>query len=195
MKNDRRVIDAATLENLRRTILTMFAKNSFNDVGIREICKKARVSPQTIYKYFGSKEEMLYACVRQDIEKLNELALAAARRPRSADQQIRAFLEAWVQFFGKNPNIASIVFLNIPQTYWVSKRHFLQLRVNLAGHATIKRGQKAGVITKKIDPVVLQDLMMGACHRVMIRWLTLEKNNLPLLSKQMITGVMNMIKA
>jgi hypothetical protein len=29
----------------------------------------------------------------------------------------------------------------------------------------------------------------------MIRWLTLEKNNLPALSKQMITGVMNMIKA
>ena len=58
---DGRLIKPETLTLLRNTILECFAQGQFHQVGIREICQKARVSPQTVYKYFGNKEGLFTA--------------------------------------------------------------------------------------------------------------------------------------
>ena len=66
---DKRTLAPEALENLRKTVIELFANGLFHEVGIREIASKAKVSPQTIYKYFGNKDELIFACIEPDLKE------------------------------------------------------------------------------------------------------------------------------
>lgn len=172
---DRRTINPATLEKLRTTILDLFASALYQDVGIRTICERAKVSPQTVYKYFGNKEEILYACIKSDMDGLNAAMLEAARGQDSLPEQIRALLAVWCDFYFENPGIARIVFLNIPQAYWVGERQFVQSALHRVLFDQLHQGQMEGVAWDGIAADMLNEMMMGAGHRLMIRWLMAEE--------------------
>lgn len=191
---DRRAIDPKTLDKLRHTILGLFANALFHDVGIRDICLHAKVSPKTVYKYFGGKEEMLFACIKQDLDALNDQSLAAAARHRDVNDQLSAFLDSWCDFYQQHMNVARIVFLTIPQAYWVGNRQFVQARVHQAARTLLTQGQAEGSIYAEIPADVLFEMIMGAAHRIMVRWLTIEPQNIESLKPQLIAGVAHLLK-
>lgn len=168
---DKRTLNPETLEKLRRTILELFSEALFQDVGIRAICKQAKVSPQTVYKYFGNKEEMLYACIRQDMDRLNDTAFRATLKTRNAVEKNVRFLDAWCDFYFAHPSMARIVFLNIPQAYWVGDRQFIQLNVHKASRHTLQKGQDRGEVWDGASPDLMGQALMGMAHRLMVRWL------------------------
>jgi len=168
---DKRQIAPEALGKLRKTILDLFASSAFETVGIRDICTRARVSPQTVYKYFGNKEAMLYACIRSDLDELNRLCLNATANIQSLKDQMHAFISAWCDFYFSRPNIARIVFLNIPMRYWVGERDIIQAPVHRATENFLKQGQDNGEIWPDLDIHIVKNMIMGSAHRVMIYWL------------------------
>lgn len=173
---DPRSISPVALEKLRQTIIECFSESQFHEVGIREICQKAKVSPQTVYKYFGSKEELMYACVHEEMENMNKRAMAATQQAQGTDAQISAFAEVFYRFYGDNPSIARIVFLNIPLAYWVSHRSFIQRDLHEFLYTLIRAGQESGVIKNQAPPDLILEMIMGASARLIVRWLTQESD-------------------
>ena len=49
----------ATLERIEKAVLELFTNHDFNSVPLIEVARTANVSLQTIYKYFGSKEQLV----------------------------------------------------------------------------------------------------------------------------------------
>ncbi len=168
---DRRLLDDHTREKLRTTILTLFSEGSFQDVGIRQICDLAKVSPKTVYKYFGNKEEMLFGCIASDLDRLNSTCLNGALAEPTIDRKFSVFVDIWCDFYFDNPAIARIVFLNIPQRYWVAERNVMQRDLFDATVSLITEGQKTGFVWDDAEPELLINMMMGAVHRAMIQWL------------------------
>lgn len=174
---DRREIDPETLEKLRTIILDLFAASLYHDVGIRSICLQAKVSPKTIYKYFGNKEEILYGCIKQDIDRLNELFITAINAQDSISGKIKAVVNTWCDFYFQHQSIARIVFLNIPQGYWVADHEFNQTELHNVLYAVITEGQRQGTIWQGVEADAMNEVLMGAAHRMMVRWLTTEKSS------------------
>jgi AcrR family transcriptional regulator len=62
---DRRAIlggmRADTLHRIVKAVLELFSTRDIHGVGHQEVARSADVSLQTIYKYFGSKEVLVYA--------------------------------------------------------------------------------------------------------------------------------------
>ncbi|KXG73628.1 TetR/AcrR family transcriptional regulator [Thermotalea metallivorans] len=56
-------------ENIRQAALQLFSVHGVQKVSMAEIAKKANVSQVTIYKYFGSKDELIYDVVSMFLEK------------------------------------------------------------------------------------------------------------------------------
>ncbi len=168
---DRRTIKPEALETLRKTILEIFSSGMYQDVGIRQICQQARVSPQTVYKYFGNKEEMLYACIKGDLENLYAEAMQAAQEAESTVDKCLTFLDIWCEFYFANPSIARIVFLNIPQAYWMGQTQFTHVALHDETTRIIADGQSEGTVWDETSAELLGQAIMGMAHRLLTRWL------------------------
>lgn len=170
--HDGREISPATLEKLRSTILKRFAAASYQDVGIRDICAEAGVSPKTVYKYFGNKDEMLFACIQDDLETLHLQCLQAARQYQQPLRQLSAFFECWCDYYFERKDVAAIVFLTIPQRYWVGERSFVQAPLHRVAQGMLSAGQREGSIADDIQADLLREWIVGLAHRAMIRFLS-----------------------
>lgn len=76
------------------TALHIFAKFGIKGVTMSQIASVARVSKKTLYSYFGSKEELLCACVRHDSEHVAEML-------REVDEQAKNSVDAILQLSAK----------------------------------------------------------------------------------------------
>ena len=81
-----------TRDALVRSALRQFAKRGFEHVTIEEIVAACDVSPRTFFRYFGSKEDVLFA--EGDVRRAELLAALAAQPPEASPLQA---LQAAVQ--------------------------------------------------------------------------------------------------
>lgn len=171
MSKDKRKLAPETLEALRHTIIEHFSGGQFHEVGIRDICQQAKVSPKTVYKYFGSKEDLLLACIETDLNHLTQRAEALLQQQSEPRLRLQALVEAQISFYSENPTIAKIVFLNLPVAYWVNQQSEAQTRFQIISLHEISEAQRQGVIVADLAPRIVQDISSGAVNRLITRWL------------------------
>lgn len=165
---DARRLGQAELERLRRTIISHFASHLYHQVGLREICRDAQVSPKTVYKYFGSKEELMLACVEPDLEELLRHTRVAVEGATGRREALWAVARCQFAFYAERPAVARVVFLNLPEAYWMEQRSPAELArevlVNelLAAAAPERRRGEAALVI---------DVSAGAVRRLVVRWL------------------------
>nr|WP_070959346.1 TetR/AcrR family transcriptional regulator [Hyphomonas sp. Mor2] len=172
---DRRTINPEKLNQLKKAILSSFSDDLFHAVGIREIAQIAQVSPKTIYKYFGDKETMLYACIEEEMQTLAQEISSSVQAHSRIDDKIKASTSVWCDFYFSNPEIARIVFLNIPQAYWVGKEGFVQVELHREIIDLIRDTQNSNHSSDATPATLIGHSVMGLMHRLMIRWLVDEQ--------------------
>lgn len=85
---------AATEAALRRSALALFAAKGYDRTTIEEIVAEADVSRRTFFRYFGSKEEVIYKGATEDIERFRTLL---RERPKN-ETEIESLKQALVAF-------------------------------------------------------------------------------------------------
>lgn len=177
---DRRLMSEEALERLRHVLIQLFSQDLFHQVGIRDICNQAKVSPKTVYKYFGNKEQLLEACVEQDLQLLYAMTQEQINAAATIKEKMRAQIHTILEFYGQRREVARMVFLNIPVLYWLrsgSKAHAAHRRL---GVGVYREGVDAGELRADLEPMVINELIAGGVNRVISRWLFDELPN-PLL--------------
>lgn len=110
------------MERIKQTALDLFAAHGLDKVSMDEIAAKAGVSKVTIYKYFGSKEQ-LYAEV---INLFGEKTLAATAEILNSD----------LEFLDK---LKAVLALQIDSAEWVDADYLFQMWDDDAQHGIQKR--------------------------------------------------------
>lgn len=171
MSKDQRVIKPDALNKLRRTIIELFADGQFHEVGIRQICVKAKVSPQTVYKYFGNKDSLLMACMEDDIRALCEKCSKAINEAEDPEQGMINFCRTFFQHYSENPMYARILYLNLPHRYWLNHSSPSRDAMAMQLLQLVMTGQQNGVFNADVNPVTVIDIITGAGNRIIARWL------------------------
>src|SRR3712207_8306889 len=70
---------------IEATALELFRTRGFDQVTVEDVCAAAGVAPATFYRYFGTKEEVVFAYQSGFVAALRE-ALAASARVDEADR-------------------------------------------------------------------------------------------------------------
>lgn len=173
---DGRLISKEHLEKLRGTVIKLFAAGDFESVGMRDIAKQAGVGPATIYKYFGSKDELIFACIQPEMQALGQrlLEVSAAHRDGPTRDRFYAFAEVFIGFYVDHRQIGEIVYLTIPTRNWVENLKFIQTQQIGTGVEILRDGQQRGEVRSDASPELLIALLSGAVHRYMMHMLLEE---------------------
>jgi len=154
----------ADAERNRDRILEV-AKDAFTQFGaeasLDEIAKQAGVGAGTLYRHFPSREALIEAVYRTEVEKLAaaERSFAETMTPIEA---LRAWMMLFVDYIGAKKIIApvlntllggaSAVFESTHDQVWAAIR------------SLVKRAIKSGDIRKDLDPIDLLRALIGVSN-------------------------------
>jgi AcrR family transcriptional regulator len=78
--------------------LTMFARRGFDAVRVEEVCAEAAIAPATFYRYFGSKEGVIFDYEESFLAAASELG-ASVDPDQPIVEQLRDILRSCALFF------------------------------------------------------------------------------------------------
>lgn len=158
-----RIMDAA---------LRIFAEKSFQEATISEISKEAGVSEATIYEYFGTKEDLLFAIPEKISNDTAKESHAVLPFIKDVEGRMRAILYSYVHLYQNNPHYSALVLLQL-----MSNKRFRQT----AAHGAIRRsahslldiireGIADGTFRSDADAYLIRSMLMGTIEHLFIHW-------------------------
>jgi len=150
-RNRERILEVAKKE---------FTRSGAN-ASLEAIAKKAGVGPGTLYRHFPTREELLVAVYRSEMEKL-----AAAER-KFADtlppvESLRAWLLLFVDAVETKQIIAPVLNTLVDDPKKVFEASYAQIHEAL--RALVKRAIKSGEIRRDLDPIDLLRALVGVAN-------------------------------
>jgi AcrR family transcriptional regulator len=141
------------------------AKREFTRLGanasLEELAKKAGVGPGTLYRHFPTREDLLVAVYRSEMEKLAaaERNLADSMSPVDA---LRSWLLLFVDAVETKQIIAPVLNTLVGDPKKVFESSYAQIHEAL--RALVKRAIKSGDIRKDLDPIDLLRAIVGVSN-------------------------------
>jgi AcrR family transcriptional regulator len=154
----------ADAQRNRERILEV-AKQAFTRRGantsLDDIASEAGVGPGTLYRHFPTREELLQAVYRSEMEKLAaaEQKFAQSMAPLEA---LRAWLLLFVDAIETKQIIAPALSTLIGDPKKVFAASYAQMQEAI--HALVKRAIRSGDLRKDIDPMDLLRALVGVAY-------------------------------
>jgi AcrR family transcriptional regulator len=151
LKNRERILEVAKQE---------FTRSGAN-ASLEEIAKKAGVGPGTLYRHFPTREDLLVAVYRSEMEKL-----AAAERTFADTLPPVEALRAWLLLFVDAVETKHIIAPVLNTLVGDPKKVFeaSHAQIHEALRALVKRAIKSGDIRKDLDPIDLLRALVGVAN-------------------------------
>ncbi len=156
---------------LEAAVLKVFSYEDFHKADMRTIAKTAGVSFETIYKYYGSKEKLLFAFVGAWLDKLTEEAVRNIQGVEDLKEKIRLLVWTQLDYYERNPDMAKILYLTVPYSAWMADGSFGQTRLPGVVLDAIREGQRKGLLNPGVRASLLLDVMYGIVRRCFIMWI------------------------
>jgi AcrR family transcriptional regulator len=154
----------ADAQRNRERILEV-AKQAFTRSGanasLDDIAKEARVGPGTLYRHFPTREELLQAVYRSELEKL-----AAAERKFAQSMPPIEALRAWLLLFVDAIETKQIIAPALNTLIGDPKKVFAAsyAQMHEAIRSLVERAVKNGDIRKDLDPMDLLRALVGVAN-------------------------------
>jgi AcrR family transcriptional regulator len=151
LRNRERILDVAK---------EAFARDGAN-ASLDEIAKQVGVGPGTLYRHFPTREELLLAVYRSEIEKLAEAGEKLSQKMAPAEA-LRAWLLLFVDAIAAKQLVAPALntLLGDPKKVFESS----YAKMHQAIRALVKRAVDSGEIRDDLDPIDLLRALVGVSN-------------------------------
>jgi AcrR family transcriptional regulator len=145
---------------------TMFAATGYAETDVQLIADRIGVGKGTVYRYFGSKEELFFATVDVGMKQLQAAISEAAAQATSDTERIELGIRGYLRYFDEHPELIELLILERAHVR-ARKRptYFVHRDANLGPWRDLfTRLMDAGVIRRiSVDRVtdVISDLLYG----------------------------------
>jgi AcrR family transcriptional regulator len=154
---------ADALRNRERIL--EIAKQAFSQFGAQasldDIAREAAVGPGTLYRHFPTREELLQAVYRSEVEKIAAAAreLAETLPPVEA---LRAWMFLFIDYIAAKQIIAPVLneLVGDPKKIFEASYHQVWEAIRLL----VNRAIKSGDIRADLDPIDLLRALIGVAH-------------------------------
>ena len=159
-------IDPATRERIEQAVLEIFSDREFHRVGLIEIARGANVSLQTLYKYYGSKEALLFSSLDSWLGRLAVRMIDHLQGIEDYKEKLRKVFWVVLDFFEKNPKVAQLQMSSVYVNTWRKQQNFQNPALFGTFVKVLAEGRAKGVLNNEVDEKILLDYIMGVMGRL-----------------------------
>ena len=152
--------------------LEIFAAKGFQETTIAEISRAAGVSEATVYEYFNSKEELLFAIpeeiTRESVEEFRKILPYL----KGAEHKVRAIILGYMTLYQNNPQYSALVLLQLKNNKKFQQTRAYELIRDIARLLLdcIREGIDEGVFRPDLDPYLIRSMLLGTIEHLCVRW-------------------------
>ncbi|MDI6874337.1 MAG: TetR/AcrR family transcriptional regulator [Actinomycetota bacterium] len=152
--------------------LKVFGEKGYYNATISEIARTAGVSEATIYEYFGSKEDLLFAIPGEITRQAVDFLEGMAPFIKGAVNKVRAIVYGYYRLYKENPDYSSLVLLDLKHNRKFMEAEGYQAVRKAAGLLleAIKEGMGSGEFRQDIDPYLVRSIILGTIEHIFFRW-------------------------
>jgi AcrR family transcriptional regulator len=166
MAIDRSGLDPETRVRIEQAVLDIFSEREFHRVGLIEIARAANVSLQTIYKYYGSKEALMFSSLDSWLAKLAARMIDHLQGIEDYKEKFRKVFWVSLDFFEKNPKVAQLIMSSVYVNTWRQQEHYQNPQLFGTFMKVLGEGRTRGILNDQVDEKVLLDFLFGFTGRL-----------------------------
>ncbi len=170
MKKNIATVPDKLKERLYPTVLALFSENDFHRVNIREISNRTGVSSGTIYKYFTSKEDLIFTILDGKITEIGASLKLHIAGLEEIKEVFRKVFWVTMDFYDTNPGVAITAFITVPMRSWMKEKSYKRGIEHAALLEPLKKARQAGAIDPSISNEQIADLYYMFCYRQIHKW-------------------------
>ena len=157
-----------TQARIEKAVLALFSSRDFHEVGLIDVARAANVSLQTIYKYFGSKEVLVYTMLDVMLGRLAERMIDHLQGIDGVRERLRKTCWVTLDYMDKHPAVILLLFTAVPVSRHNNIGIYESAELMGAFRGVLKDGQARGVLNNTVSSKVLLDVFMGILGRVIL---------------------------
>ena len=180
-REDRNKMDSQTKARIAEAVLDIFAEREFHRVGLIEIARGANVSLQTLYKYYGSKEALLFSSLDTALGRLAVRMVDHLEGIENYKERLRKVFWVCLDYFEKHPKVAQIVMSSVYLNTWRKQENFQNPVLFGTFMKVLGEGRSKGVLTDEVDEKYLLDYIMGVMFRLVQMYILRGQKEAPTL--------------
>jgi TetR/AcrR family transcriptional regulator, fatty acid metabolism regulator protein len=157
--------------------IKVFSEKGYDNSSISDISKASKISESTLYEYFTSKEEVLFAIPlnynQAACKKINQI-LPHISHP--ADK-IRFIIRYFIEFYEQNKSYTKVALLLLRTSKEFLKKPAYELYRDLTHPiiATISEGVQQGIFRNDVSPYLVRNMILGFIEHLTIQWILLKR--------------------
>lgn len=167
---DRSQLDPDTRARIEQAVLEVFADREFHRVGLIEIARGANVSLQTIYKYYGSKEALLFSSLDTWLGQLAERMIDHLQGIEDYKERLRKVFWVALDFIERNPKVLQLMMSSVYINTWRKQGQYEYPELFGTFIRVLAEGRAKGVLTDQVDEKILLDYFLGVLFRLAQSW-------------------------
>jgi AcrR family transcriptional regulator len=155
-----------TKGRLLRVGIEIFSEKGFAGATVDEIVEAAQVNKRMVYHYFGSKEKLYQAALKDVYERLANVEVNIFAEPHNLEETIRDIIKIYFQFLQENPEFVNLLLWeNLNKGRGLEGADFKLTKDPILHHLTeaIQGGIESGRIRADVDVKHLLISLIGLC--------------------------------
>lgn len=169
-------MDPETRRRIEGAVLQLFSQQEFHRVKLIDIATVAQVSLQTIYKYYGNKETLLFTSLDTWLGELAGRMIDHLQGIENYKDRLRKVFWLMLDYFENNPQVAQIIMSSVYLDTWRRDDTFRQPELMSIFLKVLGEGRTQGVFNDEVDEKDLLDFFLGVATRKITMWLVRGRN-------------------
>jgi len=159
-------LDPEIRARIETAALNLFARQEFHSVRLDDIAREANASLQTIYRYYGDKQALLFACLDDWLGQLARRMLDHLQGIQDFKERLRKVFWVVLDFFERHPEVTLTLANSVTPATWRQDATFRQRALTKTLLEVFADGRARGVLTDEVSEALLLDYFYGLLFRI-----------------------------
>lgn len=164
-------LNPQTRQRIEEAVLDLFSQREFHRVRLVEVAGHANISLQTIYKYYGGKERLLFESLDTWFFRLAGRMLDHLQGIETYKDRLRKVFWVTLDFFEQNPRVGQLLLTSVYMDTWRQTETFRQPELMSVFMRVLHEGRERRILSDEVDEKVLLDFILGIAIRHMSMWI------------------------